>query len=116
MVFPPPESNEVNAATLARVFDEVTNSYKFLFFIALLDNAERHLFDANSSLSMDEIILDMLVLAWYPHIYFRLSFGSQDQIAKELDKVAPRIILQEQSVKPWDKSAIRKLIAAISSD
>jgi 5-methylcytosine-specific restriction endonuclease McrA len=112
MVFPPPESNEVNAVTLARVFDEVTNSYKFLFFIALLDNAERHLFDANSSLSMDEIILDMLVLAWYPHIYFRLSFGSQDQIAKELDKVAPRIILQEQSVKPWDKSAIRKLIAA----
>jgi hypothetical protein len=65
---------------------------------------------------VDEIILDMLVLAWYPHIYFRLSFGSQDQIAKELDKVAPRIILQEQSVKPWDKSAIRKLIAAISSD
>ncbi len=90
----------------------MTNSYKFLFFLSLLDNIERNLFDARILLSLDEIVLDLLALAWYPHVYFRLSFGAQDQIARELDRAAPRIILTHKSIKPWDKAAIREIIAA----
>jgi len=29
----------------------------------------------------------MLALAWYPHIFFSLSFGAQDQTAAILDKL-----------------------------
>jgi hypothetical protein len=31
--------------------------------------------------------VEMLVLAWYPHNFFRLSFGVQDQTAKVLDRL-----------------------------
>ncbi|CAN5510247.1 HNH endonuclease domain-containing protein [soil metagenome] len=106
-----PESDEVNATTLARIFDEVTTSYKFLFFLALLDGAERNCFDTSIPLSMKEIVLDMLVLAWYPHVYFRLSFGKQDKIANQLDKTASLAFAKKHSIHPWDKSAIRQMIS-----
>ena len=47
----PPESNSVSATMLARIFGDVTNSHKYLFFLALLENAERNLFDASVPLS-----------------------------------------------------------------
>jgi len=77
----------VNAPTLARIFNDVTNSYKFLFFLALLDmpnaiNLLTHAF----LFSLNDIVLDMLVQPWYPHVYFKLSFGKSDRIARELDK------------------------------
>ena len=115
LIAQPPESDGVNATTLARIFDDVTNSYKFLFFLALLDNAERNLFDASIPISLNEIVLDMLVLAWYPHVYFRLSFGKQDQIASQLDKAAPLNLVVERSIRPWDKKAIRNLISSTAS-
>ncbi|MBS1955207.1 MAG: hypothetical protein JST89_13555 [Cyanobacteria bacterium SZAS-4] len=104
IVAQPPESDGVNAPTLARIFDDVTNSYKFLFFLALLDNAERNHFDARVSIALKEIVLDMLVQAWYPHVYFKLSFGKLDRIARELDKAVPLNLVRQRSVKPWNKN------------
>ncbi|MBX9687273.1 MAG: hypothetical protein K2X27_11260 [Candidatus Obscuribacterales bacterium] len=112
----PPESLDVSAETLARIFDDVTNSYKFLFFLALLENIERNHFDASIPIGLAEMILDMLTLAWYPHIYFRLSFGRLDKIALALDAAAPRQILAAQPLKPWDRREIRKVIAANLKD
>jgi 5-methylcytosine-specific restriction endonuclease McrA len=115
VVAQPPESDGVNASTLARIFDDVTNSYKFLFFLALLDNAERNHFDARVPISLNEIVLDMLVQAWYPHVYFKLSFGKSDRIARELDKAVPLNLVRKSSIKPWDKRAIRELIAGTAN-
>jgi len=36
---------------------------------------------------MDNILLQMLVNAWYPHTYFKLSSGVNDRIAQELDRI-----------------------------
>ena len=113
----PPDSDRVSAATLARIFDDVRNSYKFLFFIAILDRLEANLFDPALPLSTRELILEMLSLAWSPHVYFRLSFGSQDQVTRELDKSAlSRSIIQESAINPWDRAAIRAQIASRLTD
>jgi hypothetical protein len=105
-----PDSAEVNAATLSRLFDNVTNSYKFLFFLALLESMERSQFRSEEWYATDAIVLDMLVLAWYPHVYFRLSFGKQDKVALALDQSA--VARNDESIKPWDKDTIRKLLAS----
>lgn len=107
----PPSSDQVNARTLARIFDDVTNSYKFLFFLAILDSLEQHHFDSTIALPIRDLVLEMLVLAWYPHVYFRLSFGGQDKITRELEKCAPRSMVSERTINPWDRSSIRSLIA-----
>lgn len=107
----PPESGDVNAMTLARIFDDYRNSYKFWFFLALLDCAERNFFDERIPLPIDEIVLDMLTLAWYPHVYFRLSFGVQDKISAVLDEAAPSIAKVDSALKPWDKDLVREYLA-----
>jgi 5-methylcytosine-specific restriction endonuclease McrA len=110
-----PDSQDVDSNALARAFTDVTTSYKFLYFLALLDNAERIAFDSSTPISLKEIATDMLVVAWFPHIYFRLSFGKQDRVAAHLDKLTQRSSMQNEKMHPWDKVAIRNLITSAVS-
>ncbi|MEP0840576.1 HNH endonuclease domain-containing protein [Coleofasciculus sp. FACHB-64] len=82
-----PQSARVNVSALSRIFDKATNSYKYLFFLSLLDILEKKQFDISSSITFQEIIIEMLANAWYPHNYFKLSFGRQDKIANHLDSL-----------------------------
>jgi len=44
-------------------------------------------FFKKSVFSVDDIYTEMLTIAWYPHTYFKLNFGSQDKIGLLLDKI-----------------------------
>lgn len=79
-----PLSNNLNISTLSQLFDVTTNSYKYLFFNALLDILARNLFDYSTKVYFRELVIEMLANAWYPHIFFKLSFGKQDQITNKL--------------------------------
>lgn len=73
---PPTECLNVNA--LAAVFRHTTNSYKPLFFLALLNKLNTH---ADKTIfTLDALAIEMTTLAWYPLNYFHLSFGKQDQV------------------------------------
>ncbi|KAA6182605.1 hypothetical protein F2Q65_17555 [Thiohalocapsa marina] len=82
---PLPDDAGLNIAALSRLFQHTTNSYKFVFFLALLDLLARHRFDAERPYTYAEITIEMLSIAWFAHTYFKLSFGAQDTIAKKLD-------------------------------
>ena len=82
-----PHVPELDIRILSRVFGNVTNSYKILFFQALLAVSRREINDKQLVVDIDDIGVEMLALAWYPHIYFRLSFGLQDQIGLVLDSL-----------------------------
>jgi len=73
---------------LSRLFGNVTNSYKLLFFWALIELLRKRNV-ASDGLIFDtkDIVVEMLALAWFPHTFFRLSFGVQDQVGKMLDAV-----------------------------
>lgn len=103
-----PPSDSVSASTLARMFSDVTNSYKFLFLLAILDKLEQTAFAA-SSLNLDELVLEMLATAWYPHSYFRLSFGKQDKITTQLEDVTVQFGLREK-IKAADRQALKELL------
>ena len=87
---PPFSQNpRLDISALARVFNTYTNSYKFLFFQALLAHLKEKDFpDSEVEIRLRDLAIEMAVLAWYPSSYFRLTFGSQDQICKLLRDVA----------------------------
>ena len=111
-----PLSDRVNVSALSQIFDRKTNSYKYLFFFSLLDILRRRNFDTLSPITFQEIIIEMLAIAWYPHNYFKLSFGVQDQIAKKLDSL--NLIISEPILKfkDPDKKLLRATIQTQNLD
>lgn len=105
-----PISDGLNVSALAGLFDSTTNSYKYLYFLALLDILKRRKFDATLTISFQEIIVEMLANAWYPHNYFKLSFGTQDQIAKTLDSLKLEITEPILKFTDTDKYLLRETI------
>jgi transcriptional regulator with XRE-family HTH domain len=105
-----PLSDKVNVTILAQIFNNITNSYKYLYFLSILDIIKRRNFDTLSPISFREIIVEMLANAWYPHNYFKLSFGKQDQIANKLDALDLEITEPILKFRDTDKKLLRTSI------
>jgi transcriptional regulator with XRE-family HTH domain len=105
-----PESDRINVSVLVRLFEDTTNSYKYLFFISLLDILRRRQFDVLSPISFKELVIEMLANAWYPHTYFKLSFGLQDKIADQLDSLSLAVSEPILKFTDTDKKLLRKTI------
>lgn len=73
-----PSEGIVDVARLSRIYDNTTATYKFYWFVSIIN-----LISANPGkrvFSFDEIIVGMIAEAWYPFHYFRLSFGKLDSL------------------------------------
>jgi len=64
------------SAMFSKLLINTTNSYKYLF----LKSITERIIQGEELISIDDLNIDMLVLAWYPNQYFKLSFGLQDQV------------------------------------
>lgn len=64
------------SAIFSRLLTGTTNSYKYLFLKAITDRVINN----EKTILIDDLIFDMLALAWYPSQYFKLSLGIQDKI------------------------------------
>ena len=82
-----PSSESLDISALSRMFDKTTNSYKYIFLLSLLDILNRRFFSGVESISFKELIIEMLANSWYPYSFFKLSFGSQDMIPSQIDKL-----------------------------
>jgi len=113
---PPSEALDISA--LSRLFRETTNSYKYIFFLSLLDILKRRNFEATSPIEFREIIIEILANAWYPHTFFRLSFGTQDAIANKLDALKSKLEISEPILKftDSDKKDLRGTIGSQNLD
>lgn len=60
------------------LMSNTTNSYKYLFLKSLLRRTQQN----QDKISINGIVVDQLVYAWYPSQYFKLSFGLQDKISQ----------------------------------
>lgn len=72
-----PDSSKLNISTLSGLFNSTTNSYKYLWFLSILDILKRRNFEPTESVSFRELVIEMLANAWYAHQYFKLSFGTR---------------------------------------
>jgi hypothetical protein len=106
-----PRSDKLNITALSRLFNNTTNSYKYIFFISLLDILSRRNFNSQEPISFNDLTIEMLANAWFPHVFFKLSFGVQDTIAKKLDSLVINIEEPVINFKDTDKKLLRMAIS-----
>lgn len=80
-----PQSDILNTSAMNRVFDDTTASYKFYWFLSLLDMYVKNGLEQMPAL---DIASRMVAYAWYPIEYFKLSFGKGDSMEKVIPEVA----------------------------
>ncbi|PMM17626.1 hypothetical protein FCV82_00035 [Vibrio breoganii] len=81
-----PLDKQLDIGALSRLFSSTTNSYKLLFFMAILDSLQESLFKENK-IRVNGLIIGMLRISFAPAKKFKLSFGSQDQIHFYIDEI-----------------------------
>ena len=62
---------------LGQVFKDTTNSYKLVWFLAMLSLLKR---SDGRALRLVDVFTEMAVAAWHPVCLFRLSLGRQDKL------------------------------------
>jgi hypothetical protein len=73
-----PVSPRVPVEFLSASFNHVTNSYKFYWFLAILDQLRE---TQSPIIKIDDLVARMVAGVWYPTNYFLLSFGKQDRLS-----------------------------------
>jgi hypothetical protein len=104
-------SASVDVGALSALFGNRTTSYKYVFFLGLL-RCLKGRDQPSPRVPLREAIVEVLVLAWYPHTFCRLSFGAQDQIGRILDTLSARIGQQELHFASKDVERLRACIDA----
>lgn len=93
-----PESDELDIASLSAVFQNTTNSYKFYWFLAILDSLQQD--GEQLVISQKDLALRMLASVWYPLDYFKLSFGAQDGFKPIAEFITSRIFIDNRVNAP----------------
>jgi hypothetical protein len=102
-------SAAVDVGALSALFRNTTTSYKYIFFLGLLRCLDRR-DERSPRVPLREAIVEVLALAWYPHTFFRLSLGAQDQIGVILDDLSTRMGQQELGFSSTDVERLRASI------
>lgn len=87
-----PVTDNDNLRKLNSIFDsgKVTLSYKFYWLLAIIDELEQRQ-KTNKSLTAEMLLTDlsinMLSLALYPTVYFKLNFGFNDKLSQGVQEL-----------------------------
>lgn len=71
---------------LAQIFNNTSATYKFYWFLGILDCVEK----GKSEVDKIDLFAKMISIPWYTVNYFKLSFGSQDKIQSTINFVQRR--------------------------
>lgn len=111
-----PPSGNLDISALSGLFEQTTNSYKYLFLLSIVDILSERQFVVSSPIDLQKITSEMLVNAWYPYVYFKLSFGLQDLIAEQLDGLNLLISQPPSRFTILDKDQLRQMLRGQSLD
>lgn len=84
---------------IIKVFQSTTNSYKYYWLYAILQLVKRK---GNQNFYLDEIAIQMIVLAWYPVNYYKLSLGRQDQLGTYIKELKNQFSELKEDIKEED--------------
>lgn len=107
-----PGSNKLTIAPLAGIFNNVTNSYKFYWFLAILETIKAQ---PGRTMPIDTLLARMIANAWYPLHYFYLSFGKQDRLGQVADKLRTQDISLDVNASPDEIIDAIQTIFAVAS-
>jgi len=74
-----PQSSNLPVEYLASGFNSVTNSYKYYWFLSILEHVRTH---QTRIIYVNDLLARMVAGVWYPANYFKLSFGKQDRLGQ----------------------------------
>lgn len=83
-----PQHEHLPTDILAQCFNDTTNSYKFYWFLSILDHLQH---TRESVIRMEDLSLRMLANVWYPLVFFKLSFGKSDSFKSIAEKLTAKI-------------------------
>ena len=76
-----PNDPKISVGKLNAVFNSTSASYKFYWFLAVLESAE----EGKTVITKHELFARMIANAWYTVNYFQVSFGKQDNIQSAIN-------------------------------
>lgn len=96
----------INNNALASVFKFKAATYKFYWFLGIVEEIEK----GNKIVEKKKIFASMISNAWYPVNYFKLSFGSQDHLALIINELynTTSLSLSDDKRKIFNKLAKSK--------
>lgn len=106
-----PLDSELDIGALSRLFSNTTNSYKYIFFLSYLDILKRRNFTDDGPISFRDMTIEMMANSWYPHTYFKLSFGYFDRLTAKLDSLKLEITEPILKFHDTDKGLLRETIS-----
>jgi hypothetical protein len=106
-----PSDIRLDTGALGALFQSTTNSYKYLFFLGLLEIIKRDMGGSQVAriIQIEDLIAESLKFGWYPHRFFKLSFGTQDKVGLALDNL--NFSIEERSV--GHEATAKNLLQAI---
>lgn len=81
-----PNSEKLNTASLARIFDNKSESYKLFWFKAILQEVAK----GNTIITFRGLIERMIIDAWYMVSEFKLNLGPSDTLEKTVLYIADK--------------------------
>jgi hypothetical protein len=78
-----PERNELPINLLAGCFNNTSATYKFYWFLSILQSIE----EGKEKIDKTELFAKMISNAWYTVNYFHISFGKQDQLQRAIETI-----------------------------
>ena len=100
-----PHHDHLDISKLSSVFRDTTNSYKFYWFLSILDDLRDN---GQNLIPQKDIALRMLANVWYPLDFFKLSFGAQDGFKKVAQFISTKITVDNRPNSPELFEQIKK--------
>ena len=105
-----PTSDNLRIEKLTAIFGSTTTSYKYLWFLAILESLKN---PSNLEIiSFNSLIIKIIVRAWFPINVYRLSFGKQDSLTKHIKA----LILENPILANCQKEELEKWLFAHLDD
>lgn len=102
---PLPSSSSLPVNLLASCFNNTSATYKFYWFISIIEVVEHGAFQINKQ----DLFARMIANAWYTVNYFNVSFGKQDQLQRAIEQL---IFLENLSINAKKTTIIDTLKAS----
>ena len=104
-----PEDLNVSVKKISSCFNNTSASYKFYWFISILDAVS----EQKEKISKKEIFCRMIANAWYTINYFHLSFGKQDKLEEAIQQLK---IIENLDVDTKQENVFNTLFNSINKD
>lgn len=89
----PLHHEQLRIAELSQLFNNTTTSYKFYWFWALLEYAQQK----KPTILFKDLVIRMVSLSWHTVVYYKLGFGSIDQLPEIMKRILAISDLNERS-------------------